>query len=74
MSHSLRRTPITGITTAESDKPFKVREHRRQRRAVKVDVVLGREPVHPKAYGDPWRGEKDGKLYRGAGDAEALRK
>jgi hypothetical protein len=34
MSNSRKKVPITGITTARSDKPFKVAEHRRERRNV----------------------------------------
>ncbi|QIG48397.1 hypothetical protein G5V57_12070 [Nordella sp. HKS 07] len=53
MSRSRRKTAIFGITTAESDKRFKQAEHRRERRAVKVLVKAGEEPLAPKAFGDP---------------------
>ena len=64
MSRSRRKTPIIGITTAESEKTFKAIEHRRERRT--VNSVIGIEPEtlpDPKAYGDPWAGPKDGRQY-----------
>jgi len=63
MSRSRRKTPIVGITTAESDKPFKVREHRRERRAVNIALRVGEEPPSPEEFGDPWKSEKDGKQF-----------
>lgn len=61
MSRSQRKTPIMGITNAESDKSFKVAEHRRERRA--VNVALGKSEDLPptKLFGNPWASEKDGK-------------
>ncbi|MEL4378367.1 hypothetical protein [Brucella cytisi] len=38
MSRSRKKTPITGITTADSDKAFKEAEHRRERRALRSAV------------------------------------
>lgn len=82
MSRSRKRTPISGITRAESDKPFKVSEHRRERRAVRsmtgllaggTDAGMPAEMISeddgfvipsPKAFGNPWASEKDGKKYR----------
>jgi hypothetical protein len=69
MSRSRRKTPIFGITTAKSDKEFKVREHRRARRAQRQGVE-----AHPKACGDPWKSVKDGKQYWPEGGAKAMRK
>jgi len=63
MTRSRRKTPIVGITTAEGDKSFKVREHRRERRAVNVALRSGQEPPAPEQFGDPWHGEKDGKHF-----------
>lgn len=63
MARSRRKTPIFGITTAESDKAFKIREHRRERRAVNVALRIGDEPPAPKEFGDPWKSDKDGKTY-----------
>lgn len=39
MSRSRKRTPIHGHTCAESDKPFKEREHRRERRVTKRAIT-----------------------------------
>ena len=63
MSRSRRKTPIAGITTTESDKPFKQAEHRRERRAVKARLDAAEEPLPAQTYGNPWRGEKDGKVW-----------
>jgi len=38
MSRSRRKTAIIGLTTAPSDKPFKVDEHRAERHAVRAVV------------------------------------
>lgn len=65
MTRSRKKRPITGTTTARSDKPFKVAEHRRERHHVRqrlrateddTDARLNRRP-----FGDPWLGPKDGK-------------
>lgn len=63
MSRSKRKTPISGITTAASDKPFKVREHKRERAAVRDSLAVGSDLPHPKEFGNPWDSEKDGKQY-----------
>lgn len=68
MSRSRKKNPITGITCAETDKPFKQKEHRRERRNTRTvlsttaddtDARLHRSPL----YGDPWSSPKDGKQY-----------
>ena len=74
MSRSFRKTPIIGITTAESDKPFKQREHQRERSAAKIAIARGDDPLPPKAYGNPWSAEKDGKQYISDRWPEILRK
>jgi hypothetical protein len=61
MARSRRKTPICGITIADTDKPFKTTEHRRERRAVNVALATGEEPPAPKQYGNPWASHKDGK-------------
>ena len=63
MTRSRKKVPITGMTTADSDKTFKKREHRRERSAVRDALAVGSEPPHPKGFGDPWDGDKDGKKY-----------
>ncbi len=74
MSNSYRKTPIVGMTTAQSDKRFKVAEHQRERAAVKVALGKGGEPPAARAFGDPCGGEKDGKQYLGSDDPRILRK
>lgn len=66
MSRSRRKSPIVGITTADSDRPFKRAEHRRERTAVRMRLTDDADHAtlpHAKRYGDPWRGEKDGKHW-----------
>lgn len=63
MSRSHRKTPIAAITTAESDKAFKQLENRRARRSVKTLDLTEDEPQAAKAFGDPWKSEKDGKAH-----------
>lgn len=68
MSRSKRKTPIRGVTTAPSDKPFKLAEHRRERTQVKARLrTLADDTAlpSPKLYGEPWDGLKDGKMYLG---------
>ena len=74
MTRSRKKVPITAITTAESDKAFKKREHRRERSAVRDARATGSEPPTPKAFGDPWVGDKDGKRYVTDGQEAMLRK
>ena len=74
MSRSRRKTPIVGITTAESDKPFKMAEHRRERRAVNAALAQGGEPPHALLFGDPWSSDKDGKQYVAEPSPNLLRK
>lgn len=73
MSRSRRKTPICGITTAESDKPGKVADHRRLRRINRQRVADGMEPLHVRAVSDPWNHPKDGKQYAPR-DERVLRK
>lgn len=74
MSRSRKKTPIAGITTAASDKAYKTAEHRRERRAGKVSVAAGEDPEHPKNFGNPWKGEKDGKTYLDQPNSKDFRK
>lgn len=77
MSRSHRKIPIASMTSAESDKPFKVDEHRRERRTSRVILRVTQDSddrrLHTKVFGDPWRGCKDGKRYD-PGDGRLLRK
>lgn len=62
MSRSRKKKPITGMTLAESEKKFKQQEHQRERAAVRTALAADKEVLpHPKEYGDPWDGPKDGK-------------
>jgi hypothetical protein len=74
MTRSRKKVPITGITTADSDKAFKKREHRRERSAVRDALATGSKPPHPNGFGDPWDGDKDGKRYVTGDQATVLRK
>ena len=52
------------MTTADSDKDFKRREHRRARAIERDAIRAGREDeLHPKQTGNPWASEKDGKQW-----------
>ena len=69
MSRSRKKTPITGISSATTEKAEKQANHRRERRRVRQ--VLGVEPEadvlpHTRELSDPWVMPKDGKVYRGA--------
>ena len=68
MSHSYRHTPITGITTAESEKRDKQLASRRWRHAVREAIRRGRDvlPVR-RECSDPWLFDKDGKRWWGNG-------
>jgi hypothetical protein len=62
MSRSRRKTPITGITTSESDTRDKVLAHRRQRRRVRTALASGvAEVITRRKAGDVWSFAKDGK-------------
>lgn len=77
MSRSRRKNPCAGITTARSDKPFKVQEHRAERRVARQVVKSSCDDSDPRlfaAYGDPWRAPKDGKQWWDSCDAKFLRK
>jgi hypothetical protein len=56
MARSRRKTPLVGVTTARGDKPFKVDEHRSERRTVRVTVRKTLDgddrTLHAKRYGD----------------------
>lgn len=65
MARSKRKTPIRGITTAESDKKDKQLAHRRYRR--KMKAVLQQVPdaeIFPslRELSNPWNMRKDGKI------------
>jgi hypothetical protein len=74
MARSFRKSPIVPVSVAPTDKPFKVSEHRRLRRAVKVALLVGDDPPAEKAFGNPWNGRKDGKRYLAEPSPSAMRK
>jgi hypothetical protein len=63
MSRSRRKTPITGITLAESEKKDKVASHRVYRHAVNKLVTPGLETPLPteQQLTNPWDMAKEGK-------------
>jgi hypothetical protein len=64
MSRSRKKHPVTGMTLAESEKKFKQQEHQRERTAVRAALSEDKEILpHPKEYGNPWSGPKDGKQW-----------
>lgn len=64
MSRSLKKTPISGITTAESEKEDKRLANRRHRRVTKIEVNKGDEVISKlKEVSNVWSFEKDGKRY-----------
>ena len=75
MSRSRKKTPIGGHTHAESDKPYKVMIHRRERRVASERLnTLLHTGVDPEADDvtaldndlgmfEPWESPKDGKSY-----------
>lgn len=75
MSRSKRKVPIAGITTARTEKPYKVDEHRSERRTARTRIKSGRpdDIPHPKVFGNPWNGPKDGKRWFGK-DSTVVRK
>jgi hypothetical protein len=73
MSRSRRKTQISGIA-ADSDKLFKVAEHRRERRATRCALKIAKPLKSPRLFGDPWHSDKDGKLYRADAGPEFFRK
>lgn len=66
MSRSRRKTPVQGITTAQSEKSDKRAYNRRFRRATKQAVQHSpSDEVMPilREHSDPWGMSKDGKHW-----------
>lgn len=74
MSRSRKKHPITGMTTAETEKEFKQQEHQRERARVRTALAdfdaEGDALPHTKQFGDPWSGPKDGRRYHGGTNYE----
>lgn len=66
MARSQKKVPITGITTAESEKDDKVAAHRRERRCVRARLRVDPEPEllpQRRDVSNVWAYAKDGKVY-----------
>lgn len=63
MSRSRKSTPITGITTAESEAIGKRIWHRRYRRAANMAVDAGKDVPDEREHSDVWLLAKDGKQW-----------
>lgn len=63
MARSRRKNAGSGWTMAESDKPYKQREHRRERAAMRSMDLTTDEPPSSRRFGNPHFGEKDGKQW-----------
>ena len=79
MSRSRKKKPIAGITGSETEKDFKQQEHQRERARVRT-VLANIDPdekvlPHPKEFGNPWSGPKDGKIdYTGWDNEEKIKR
>lgn len=66
MSRSRRKTPVTGFTSAESEKAFKKQSNHKLRARAKVKMADGEFddlPRRPRDVENPWNGPKDGKTW-----------
>ena len=75
MSRSKRKTPIFGMTTAESEKQDKRKANRLLRRLSRAMLGQGEEllPVI-REVSSVWAFDKDGKRYRRGAQSEDMRK
>lgn len=64
MSRSFRKTPVRGITSAESEKKDKAASHRIHRRTLKQKISDSLETPLPteQQLTNPWSMSKDGKF------------
>lgn len=57
------------MTTSETEKEFKQQEHQRERANIRTALANiddeGEVLPHPKQFGNPWAGPKDGRRYHG---------
>ena len=69
MTRSRKRTPIAGITTAETEKDDKRRANRTLRAAVRGAIAAGAEVMPElREVSNEWSFAKDGKRYRPGAD------
>jgi hypothetical protein len=67
MARSRKKTPMSGITSAKSEKADKLSAHRKERRKVRSRLSTDVEPdilPHRREVGDVWSFAKDGKKYQ----------
>jgi hypothetical protein len=75
MSRSFQKTPITGVTTCESEKQDKRDANRKLRRKTKLQVKVGQEIILDlREVSNVWAMGKDGKLYRKDWEPKYFRK
>ncbi len=78
MSRSRKKTPITGMTTAESDKEWKQAASRKVRRTVRQRLLEAEDGdgVPAKRYEliNPASSDKDGKQWLGYAFPKLMRK
>lgn len=74
MSRSRKKTPIRGMTLADSEKQDKRLANRKIRRVNKIRVTGDQEPAHVRELSDPWGMDKDGRQYFGDEPAEDVKK
>lgn len=67
MSRSRRKIPMSGITTAASERFDKQTWHRAFRKAERQRLAISplSEPHHFREFSDDWTMNKDGKCYWG---------
>jgi hypothetical protein len=63
MSRSIRRTSISGMTTAPSEKQDKRLANRRLRRIVRNRLIFAEVLPDLREISDRWSFKKDGKVY-----------
>lgn len=75
MARSFRRTPISGLTNARSDKLFKRQTARRLRSAVRGALRTQRHETlaHASKIASRWDSRKDGKAWFGHLPPQRLR-
>lgn len=63
MSRSRKTVPVTGITTATSDRAWKSEGHSRERASVREALHHGRDVPDRRTHMDEWNSDKDGKQW-----------
>jgi hypothetical protein len=75
MARSRKKTPIFGMTTAESDKADKVAAHRSARHRARQLLHVGVEDIpSSRDIENPWKYSKDGKRFWRDAQPEHMRK